>query len=74
MANMSYIRFENTYKDLCDCFQALNESGPGSFSDRELMYAKAMMKVCEGILNYYDEVLDEVEFRTDTVEEDETEQ
>ena len=71
---MSYCRFENTYRDLTDCLQALNRFGANGLSDKELMHAEAMMKVCEGILNYYDEVLDEVEFRTDTVEEDETEQ
>lgn len=27
MANMSYCRFENTYHDLKDCYEALNEAG-----------------------------------------------
>jgi hypothetical protein len=69
MANMSYCRFENTYRDLVDCLQALNDSGVDSLSDRELQYAKMMIQVCENIVNHYDEVLDEVEERTWRIEE-----
>jgi hypothetical protein len=69
MANMSYCRFENTYRDLVDCLHALNDSGVDSLSDRELQYAKMMIQVCENIVNHYDEVLDEVEERTWRIEE-----
>jgi hypothetical protein len=69
MANMSYCRFENTYRDLVDCLQALNDSGVDSLSDCELQYAKMMIQVCENIVNHYDEVLDEVEERTWRIEE-----
>ena len=38
MANMSYCRFENTYRDLMDCLNAL-QNGADGLSDRELNYA-----------------------------------
>ena len=70
MANMSYCRFENTYRDLVDCLRALSGSGADSLSDSELQYANMMMQVCEDIVhNYDDEVKDELEFRKDEVEE-----
>lgn len=69
MANMSYCRFENTYRDLRDCYYALEDRGPEELSDSELNHARHMMKICENILNYSEQVNDEVEFRASEVNE-----
>jgi uroporphyrinogen-III decarboxylase len=70
MANMSYCRFENTYRDLVDCLRALSDSGADSLSDRELQYANMMMQLCEDFhQNYEDEVYDEIKFRKEEVKE-----
>lgn len=69
MANMSYCRFQNTYRDLKDCVNALNDNGPDALSDDELAAAKMMMQLCDQMLSFHDEVLDEVEFRKEEVEE-----
>ena len=60
---MSYCRFQNTYRDLQDCLHALNENGPETLSDDELVSARMMMQLCDSIQSFYDEVLDEVENR-----------
>ena len=70
MANMSYCRFENTYRDLVDCLRALSDNGTNDLSDRELGYANMMMQLCEDFhRNYEDEVLDEIEFRKGEIKE-----
>lgn len=42
MPNMSYCRFENTFHDLRDCFNALNEEQ--KLSESEKKFAKKMLK------------------------------
>jgi hypothetical protein len=37
MSNMSYCRFENTEKDLRDCFESLANTPPDQLSEREGM-------------------------------------
>lgn len=69
MANMSYCRFQNTYRDLQDCVSALNDNGADSLSDDELAAAKMMMQLCDRLQSFYDEVLDEVETRKEQEEE-----
>ena len=49
MANMSYCRFENTYRDLMDCYYNINDN----LSDNEHRYRELMIKVCQNILNEY---------------------
>ncbi len=68
MANMSYCRFENTYRDLQDCVDALNDNGSENLSERELRYAKMMMQLCEEMINYQDDVADEIEYRKEQVQ------
>jgi len=58
MSNMSYCRFENTYRDLVDCYENLLDS---DLSEREKMFRQKLIKVCQDILT---ESLDE-----DTIEE-----
>ena len=56
MANMSYCRFENTYKDMIDCHSALMYKDVDSFSESEINYAHQMMILCEMMLRFRDEV------------------
>jgi hypothetical protein len=52
MPNMSYCRFENTYKDLLDCFRALRDLDElTDLSDSEKRYAERLIKLCEEIFN-----------------------
>ena len=63
MANMSYCRFQNTYRDLSDCVNALDQGSPSDLSNAELRAARDMMQLCEQLLSFYDEILDEAEDR-----------
>ena len=60
--NMSYCRFENTYKDLVDCYN--NMDNDLSFS--ELDYRKDLILICKRIIDEYEDLLDKEdnEFRT----------
>ena len=50
MANMSYCRFENTYKDLVDCYHSLNED----LSKREHEYREMLVNICKDIIEEYE--------------------
>ena len=58
MANMSYCRFENTYRDLVDCYDNLN----GSLSERESRYRERLVEMCQSIID---------DFSPEKIEEDE---
>jgi hypothetical protein len=52
MPNMSYCRFENTYKDLLDCFRALRDLDElTDLSDSEKRYAERLINLCEEIFS-----------------------
>lgn len=53
MANMSYCRFENTYRDLRDCLDALEEGG--KLSNEEVEYKKELIRLCQEIARDYGE-------------------
>jgi len=56
MSNMSYCRFQNTYRDLLDCQNALEEED--QLSPEEYRAAKNLLDVCENIgANYSEEDL-----------------
>ena len=55
MANMSYCRFENTYRDLQDCYHYVNSR----LSEREARYREKLLRLCEDILSEYDPELEE---------------
>ena len=58
MPNMSYCRFENTYEDLQDCFNALDDEE--DLSEREQRYRDRLIKLCHQISeNFYGEEFDE---------------
>ena len=48
-SNMSYCRFENTYRDLVDCYSALEDRD--SLSDSEKRYAEKLINVCQDIVD-----------------------
>lgn len=50
MANMSYCKFENTYRDLMDCYRSINDS----LSEREHRYRELIVKLCDSIQDEYD--------------------
>lgn len=49
MGNMSYCRFENTYRDLQDCYDTLGEKSLDELSETEKKYAKKLIKMCRDI-------------------------
>ena len=50
MANMSYCRFENTYRDLLDCYHNMNNDK----SDDEQAYMRRLVDVCKDIVDEYE--------------------
>ncbi len=49
MANMSYCRFENTYRDLQDCYNNINNQ----LSAREHACRERLVQLCEMMLEDY---------------------
>lgn len=54
MSNMSYCMFENTYKDLLDCCEAMNDDCDfdrwlESLSESERKYAKKLIRLCQRV-------------------------
>ncbi len=50
MPNMSYCRFENTYRDLVDCYENINDD----LSKSEHNYRNQLLDLCREILNDYE--------------------
>ena len=50
MPNMSYCRFENTYRDLLDCLDNMNEQ----LSESEAGYRESLVGVCKEIIGEYE--------------------
>jgi hypothetical protein len=53
--NMSYVRFENTYRDLQDCEMHINDS---DLSKSELNYRNKMVELCQTIVDEADTELE----------------
>lgn len=51
---MSYCRFENTYKDLVDCYNAMMD-GIEDLSSTEKKYFEKMVKLCKQIADDFNE-------------------
>lgn len=49
MANMSYCRFENTFRDLLECSDFLNNNDIDTLSESEKKYALWLIKMCSDI-------------------------
>jgi len=52
MANMSYCRFENTFRDLEDCHEHVDDDLDGS----ELRYRTKLIELCRLIVDDYDDI------------------
>ena len=52
MSNMSYCRFENTYKDLLDCQRALDYEE--SLSESEKKFRNKLIDICAEISAEYE--------------------
>lgn len=50
MANMSYVRFENTLRDLLDCYEHMDDTG---LSDEEERSRRALVELCSQIKSAY---------------------
>ena len=59
MTNMSHCRFENTFKDLSDCYESMSTGNNclDQLSEHEKKYAIKLVKLCR---NISDDFLDEV--------------
>lgn len=51
MANMFYCRFENTYNDLMDCYNHIDDK---YLSIQEKQFKEKLLKLCQEIINYVD--------------------
>jgi len=56
MANMSYCRFENTLRDLKDCY---NNMGSDDLSESEFYARKQLIELCMTIACEYVDILSE---------------
>ena len=50
MSNMSYVRFENTYADLFDCYESMDDMDEDGLSESEVRYRKKMIALCKKIV------------------------
>jgi hypothetical protein len=64
MANMSYCRFQNTYNDLVDCYENMENVN----SDSEKRYRTRLIELCQDIIQDYGD-----DYVFDDDEDDETE-
>lgn len=56
MANMSYCRFENTYRNLKDCIESIHDGTDiKDLPDIEKKYALKLRKLCEEYLELVEE-------------------
>ena len=62
MGNLSYCRFENTYKDLRDCYNALSKKGLDELSNSEKEYARSLIKMCSEISGDFSDIEDSDEW------------
>ena len=53
MPNMSYCRFENTYPDLRDCYESMDDTEKLSLDEQK--YRKRMIELCCQIAAEYGE-------------------
>lgn len=54
MANMGYCRFENTYKDLEECRDVLDENGFGYLSESERQYADLLYESARDYIRIFE--------------------
>jgi adenylosuccinate lyase len=61
MGNMSYCRFENTLKDLRDCYKDMSETDFNELSETEQQARNKLIALCKDISEQYEEeeIIDE---------------
>jgi hypothetical protein len=61
MGNMSYCRFENTLKDLRDCYKDMSETDFYELSETEQQSRNKLIALCKDISEQYEEeeIIDE---------------
>ena len=52
MSNMGYCRFENTFNDLEDCCDHINDE---DLSDNEKKFRKRLVQLCQDLIDEYEE-------------------
>lgn len=55
MSNMGHCRFENTYKDLCDCYEHIDDD---DLSPHEMKYKKRLVELCQDIASMFEGEVD----------------
>ena len=55
MSNMSYCRFQNTFRDLQDCYANMDSD---DLSKSEFYTRRHMVELCINIANEYDHLID----------------
>lgn len=53
MSNMSYCRFENTLKDLQDCYDAILNDNLDDLSESERKCCRELISLCASIVDDY---------------------
>ena len=56
MSNMSYCRFENTSKDLQDCYDSLTDKGMDDLSESERKCCKELISLCADIVDEFSDL------------------
>ena len=54
MGNMSYCRFENTYRDLKDCLNDMNSTDFYELSETEQNYRNKIVEMCKQIAEQFE--------------------
>lgn len=67
MANMSYCRFENTYRDLDDCLANL---GDPDMSESEKHYARRIYNICRSYVAEFEDIEERDSYDEDGSPED----
>lgn len=67
MANMCYCRFRNTYNDLQDCKEALDNRDISSESEKAK--AKALVELCREIAKFDTKYIDSIKTEDEDCEE-----
>lgn len=69
MSNMSHCRFENTYNDLQECYDALSESSiqelEKNANQYERLYIRKLIELCKDIAADFADIDDEDDDDTD---------
>lgn len=50
MSNMSYCKFQNTYRDLLEARERMNEVSDDELSDTERHYKQKLIELCSAIV------------------------